>query len=269
MGRIVTIASQKGGVGKTTTTLNLGYSLSRFGNRVLLVDGDPQGGMTIATNLKKRTSLGLIDLVRGTCTPPEIVMAARDGVLSVAGVGRISPEDVFLLEESSRNGTLDQVLRELADGYDYVLFDAPAGIGGLVTSMLAVSQGVLLVVMARMLSLKTIPSFLGLVHWVRTHRNPALHLDGVILSMFVKESASETMLLDELRSSLPDEVFFKTIIPLDDLYEKASIKAVPVGMLPGGERGAKAYLDLAIEYREREMAQTGEGADNEHVAGLF
>lgn len=269
MARIITIASQKGGVGKTTTALNLGFSLSRFGSRVLLIDGDPQGGMSIATNVRKRTDKGLIDIVRDGLPPQEIVMTTRDPLLAVAGIGQPTPPEIFMLEESAHHGVLQQAVRSVAAPFDYVIIDAPAGIGSLVNSWLCASDGVILVVMARLLSLKTLPSFLSLTQWVRERHNPALRLDGVLMTMINREHACESELLEEFRTSIPEEVAFRTMIPADEMFERASIKSLPVALLPGGQQAAKCYLDLAVELKERELLYQRGGMADEPVAGLF
>jgi chromosome partitioning protein len=269
MGKVITIASQKGGVGKTTTALNLGYSLSRLGHRVLLLDADPQGGMTLATNLKRRTDRGLINMLMEEGLPGEIVMQTRDGVLSVAGIGRLEPEDVFMLDEFARNGKLTLAVKSLANGFDYLIVDAPGGVGGCVGSLLAASDGVIAVVLSRALSIKSLPLLLNLIRWVREHRQPALALEGVLLTMVDDRSEIEAELCRELRASLPEQLFFRSTIPYLGVFEKASVRSLPVGMLADGERAGRHYLELAWEIRERELRDKVAGGEDEHAAGLF
>lgn len=269
MGRIITIASQKGGVGKTTTTLNLGYSLSRFGNRVLLLDSDPQGGMTLATNLKKRTDLGLINMLVEGRQPSDIIMQTRDSSLAVAGIGRLDPEDVFMLDEFAKNGRLSAGVKKLAEGFDYLLIDAPAGVGGMVTSLLVASDSVIPVVLCRALAIKSLPLLLNLVNWVREHKNRDLVLEGVLMTMFDEGSEVERELFKEVRASLPEEILFRTTISFQGVYEKASVRSVPVGMLKEGQDGAKQYMNLAWEIKERELCNRETGGGDELVTGLF
>ena len=144
MARIVTVGSHKGGVGKTTTVLNLGHAFSRLGRRVLIVDADPQGGLALASNLKARARAGLAQALRGEATREQIVATTRDGLLSVAGAGGDQNTDVLELEAAAASGALGQLLRRLADGQDLVLVDAPAGVGrylhGLLLAMYDVLQ---------------------------------------------------------------------------------------------------------------------------------
>jgi len=123
MGKIIAIASQKGGVGKTTTALNLGYCMTRFGSKVLLIDGDPQGGMSIASNLSTQTNLGLMNLVKNTAKANEIVLTTRDKTMGILGLGRLQPDDVLLLENEARTGNLGMLIRTLTKGYDYIIID--------------------------------------------------------------------------------------------------------------------------------------------------
>lgn len=269
MRRIITIASQKGGVGKTTTALNLGYNLSRLGGRVLIVDGDPQGGISIASNLKKRTTKGIIDVLKKECRPQDIVMTTKENTLSIVGIGAMEPEDVLLFEAEATKGNLKELLRSLSLEYSYVLVDAPAGVGGIVMALLSASDSVIMVVQCRTLSLKTLPSFLKLVHWVKDRQNPALIFEGVVITMMNATNPYELQLYDEAKKIFPEEAFFRTMIPYDDLFEQASSRAVPITMLRGGKNTGSMYMDLAMELKEKELKREVGGEGDDDSQGLF
>ncbi|MHB8881536.1 MAG: ParA family protein [Thermodesulfovibrionales bacterium] len=269
MRRIITIASQKGGVGKTTTTLNLGYNLSRLGGRVLIVDGDPQGGISIASNLKKKTSKGIIDVLKKECNPRDIVMTTRENTLSVVGIGTMEPEDVLFFEAEAARGRLKELLRTLSLDYSYVLVDAPAGVGGIVMALLSASDSVIMVVQCRTLSLKTLPSFLKLVQWVKGRQNALLVFEGVVITMLNEKNPYELQLYDEAKKMFPEEAFFRTMIPYDDLFEQASSRAVPIAMLRGGKKAGSIYMDLAMELKERELKREMGGEGDDDAEGLF
>lgn len=167
MANIVSVASQKGGVGKTTTALNLAYSLSRFGERTLVLDADPQGSLAAAANLRKRTSRGLVDLLRNEASIDEVVVATRDGAMAMASLGAASADDVIAIEEWARTGKLAEVIRAIAGPYVNTVIDAPSGIGRLVETLLEVSHSVVVPVQPRNLTLKTLPAFLRAVQHVR------------------------------------------------------------------------------------------------------
>ncbi len=266
MGKIITVASHKGGVGKTTTALNLGFSLSRFGQKVLLVDADPQGGLALASNLKKRTNKGLIDLLKNNSAPKDVVISTRDKTMGVVGIGTTEPEDVFLFEKEARSGILGKMIRSLTEGYDYVFIDAPAGTGSIVTALLSISSSILMPINCRVIAVKTLPGFLKLIQRIRTKLNTELRIEGIVITM-ADDRESELEVYEEIRNSFPPSIIFETFIPFDENFETASSKAIPVGMLTGGEESAKAYMDLAIELKTRELHDSQKGISNEE--GLF
>jgi len=269
MGRVLTVASQKGGVGKTTTVLNLGYTLARLGNRVLLVDADPQGGIAIASNLRKKTNLGLAQLLQEQVSPSEVIIPTRSGSMSVLGSGVSEPGHTVWIEDAARTGRLEAVIESVSAGFDYVFLDAPAGVGGIVTALLGKSEGVILMLRCRSLLLKSLPIFLKLVRHVRSERNPDLRLEGALVTMWDGGNPLETDILNELVGTVPEALFFRTVIPNDPKFEEASLRAVPIILLHGGRETARPYLELALELKERELLRGTGGDGNEHAEGLF
>ena len=266
MGKIIMIASQKGGVGKTTTALNLGFSLSRFGGRVLLVDADVQGSLAVASNLRKRTDKGLIDVLKGNAEPKEVIATTRDGGMSVVGMGSPRTDDVMFFEEEAKKGNVGGLLRKLAVDFQYTLIDAPSGIGGTVTTLMGASDGVIATVQTKALAIKTLPSFLRAYQWSRDNLNRSLRFEGVLLTMVDEGSVLERQSFDEVKRAIPSEFFFGTWIPLNPVFEEATMRAIPVALLPEGQAAARPYIDLALEMRNRHAA---EGAHDAETAGLF
>ena len=269
MGKIIAIASQKGGVGKTITALNLGHCMSRFGSKVMLIDGDPQGAMGIASNLSKQTELGLMNLIKNTAKPEDIVFTTKEKLMSIVWLGSIQPSDVLLLEDEARNGTFGMLIQSLTEDYDYVIIDAPSGVGGIPASLLSISDGVIMTINCRAISLKTIPMFLKLIKSIKDRHNPKLTLEGVLITMFDSRSPLEKQILEEIKKSLPGDAFFKTMIPYSDYYEKASLHSVPIAMLPKGVQAARPYFELALELKERELMVEKEEVGDEDIVGLF
>ena len=273
MARVITVGSQKGGVGKSTTVLNLGYSLSRLGQRVLLVDADPQGGMSIATNLNRRSAQGLVQVLKGESAPFAAVVYSRERALAGLNTGIVEAEDAFYFEVACQANRLAPIFEALDRDFDYLLVDAPAGVGSIVHGLLLASQGVVLVVRCQTLLVKSLPAFLKVVQHVRETGNPDLRLTGALMTMRNPQDAFDEQLSHELAESFPPEVFFKTQIPFDPVYEMASQHSVPVARLKGALTGARvaaqAYTDLALEFRERDEACRAGAPADEDVEGLF
>lgn len=269
MATVLTVASQTGGAGKTTTALNLGYMLSRLGERVLLIDADPQGGLAVASNLGKRTSVGLVQVLRGELACDSAAATTRLENLAILGSGVCEPTDTADLEAASRDGSLVTTIGLCARPYTYAIIDAPAGVGSIVAAALAASNATLLVLRLRTLNLKTLPSFLRLLRHVREETNPRLRLEGALVTMRDASSALESELELELQSTLPEEMLLQVPVPLDPRFEEASLRALPVAMLPGGREPARAYLALALELKERELLRRVGGDADELAEGLF
>ena len=268
MKRVLTIASHKGGVGKTTTALNLAYSLGRIVGQVLLVDLDPQSGLAHATNLHRRTRRGLIDFLKREATAAEVRATTRDGVLTLVGTGEVAPADVGLLERAAVDGSLRTAVEELAEGFRYVVIDAPAGVGAVVRGILEGSDGTILVINCRAITVRAIPTFLALVQDVAGGANPGLRLEGVLISTFDARSSSEAGLLEEVRATLPSDLLFRTVLPHDEAVEEASLRSIPIALHRGGEAMARLYLDLALELRERELEMM-QGRSDDEEPSLF
>jgi len=266
MSRIITVASHKGGVGKTTTVLNLGHALAAMGHSVLLVDADPQGGLGHASNLTARSSAGLVGALRGTLTPHALPVRAREHRLSVVGNGVSGPEDVAFLEGQARDGGLADLLRELAAGQEVVLVDAPAGTGDYLDGLLRASDGLLGVTAARALSVRGLPALLQAFERARQH-HPGLRFEGLLLAMYDVVQVAEFDLKGQLQRELPAGALFGAVIPWVAAVESASQRCLPAALLPATQRVAAAYTQLALEWLARQPDQAPSEAREAY--GLF
>jgi chromosome partitioning protein len=269
MGKIIMVASQKGGVGKTTVSFNLAYNLGKMGNSVLLLDGDPQGGIAIASNLRNKTKLGILDIILGRCTYEEAIQKTKNGFMSVLGIGELSIEDVFNIEDKARSGELGTIIKEIAEKFNYIIIDTPAGIGTLVSSFMQISDELIMVINCKTFSLKTLPLFLKTIKDVKTKYNNKLELNGVIINMFKNGNELEKDILTKIKKVFPREVFYNTIIPYSDYFEKASMYSIPISMLTRRNNASKPFLELAMELKERETKNIKGGNDEEPIMGLF
>lgn len=269
MSRTITIASQKGGVGKTTVALNLGYCLGRMAGGTLLIDLDPQGGLALASNLRNRTRLGLFDIIKKRAAPEEALAEAADGSVTVLGLGEMAPSEITHFEEWAWDGTLGQAVADVSSRFHYILIDAPAGIGGPVHAALSVSQGVVMVCDCSALTLKSVPAFLGVVRHISEKFNPSLRLEGVLISLFDSANPAETAILEQVREIFPPGSLFNTIIPCDPAFEAASLDAVPAVLADPSSNLKRVFLDLAVELRERELAALNKALATDGPPRLF
>lgn len=247
MTTILTIASQKGGVGKTTTALNLGHSLSLLGKKVLIVDGDPQGGFSEACNLKKKTAKGLLHILDGSVQGTDAFQPLYNNGLSALGSGTITAEDVIAFEAAAVNGVLSRKIRELADGFDFVIIDAPVGVGTVVRALLSASDRYLTVINCKAATMKTLPRLLRTAEWVKNKVNADLRFLGVLVNMYNPAIPSEEKIYTYFSSSLSQKIFFDTVIPQSDQIEAAGFRSLPVAMLEKGSETAASFDAVAGE----------------------
>lgn len=259
MRKIITIASQKGGVGKTTTALNLGFSLSHRGHRVLVMEGDPQGALAIAGNLNENSRLGVIHLLRQGMPLDQVAALPEKRNLYLLGSGVRKPADALYLDQAARSGQLGDTIRKSGENFDYILIDAPTGINNISSVLLANSQSVIIPINCRGLSIQTLPLFLNLIQRIRKRRGPKLHLEGLLINMIDNRSAKEIEIYETIRNLFPPSVVFKTYIPFDERFEAASTEGVPVISVADGAAPFHWFLDLAQELVERESSHTQGG----------
>jgi chromosome partitioning protein len=235
-------------VGKTTTALNLGYSLSLAGSKVLIIDGDPQGGVALAVNLKTRTAKGLVHALKNNSSADEnVIEFLKKDSLAVAGVGIEQPEDIHFFEQAADDGSLGTLIKKLAVDFEYVLIDAPVGVGRIVKALLEVSDSYLLMINCKAGTVKSLPRLIKLAEWLKKNVNSNLELEGIITTMFDNKSQSEQKIYNHFKARLPEEFFLNTVIPFDSKFELASIKAIPVALLADGRSVAEPYMNLALE----------------------
>ena len=259
--RIIAVANQKGGVGKTTTAINLGTALAAAGHPVLLLDLDPQGnastGLGIPLAERVPGSYGLLqgapfaEVVRGTPVPGlTVVPATRDLAAAEIELSQ-SPRPQHCLKEA-----LAPALAR-GGGIGYVLIDCPPSLGMLTVNALVAAESVLVPLQCEFLALEGLSQVLNIVERVRTAFNPALRIQGVVLTMFDKRNNLSAQVRDDVRTHLGDAVY-DTIIPRNVRVSEAPSYGVPVLLHDFRCPGAQAYAHLAGELlrRERDMRES-------------
>ncbi len=253
MGHVLALANQKGGVGKTTTAVNLGAFLAAAGKRVLLVDLDPQANATSSLGIdRKNLPASTYDvLLGGLATELAIVVSKQVRLDLLPSAPALAGAEVELVSLMAREQRLGRVLEPVADLYDYVFIDCPPSLGLLtVNALTAARNGVLIPVQCEYLALEGLGQLLRTVYMVRDNLNPALVISGVVLTMFDSRTNLSRQVVAEVRRFFPAYVY-RTIVPRSiRLGEAPSYGETILDYAPDSP-GAQAYQALATEFMER------------------
>jgi chromosome partitioning protein len=265
MARRLVIASQKGGVGKTTVALNLAVALAERGRRTLLVDLDPQGAVGLSLAKGDTELAGLAELLSGIVSGTEAVVATRLAGLSLLPRGRLDATDVTSYEEAvSRPGALDEVFGTCEKGCDVLVVDTPSGLGRVTTAALACANFALLAFQTESLALRSVGQALAVIEHIQTMRNPGLRLVGILPTLVERDRAGSHGVLSEIWNGFPAAL--ETFVPRSDAFARASALGVPVGFLGGDAGGPEARrFDLLADEIEVRMSRL-EGTEKVHEA---
>jgi len=249
MGRIYTLVNQKGGVGKTTTAINLGAYLAYYGQRVLIVDLDPQANATSCLGVDKRTVKGgTYDVLIGASPAsvhilhnPRLKLSLLPSSPALAGA------EVELVAELARESRLKEAIRPLSERYDYILIDCPPSLGLLtLNGLVAARQGVIIPVQCEYLALEGIGQLTATLNRVRQAIFPELLIRGVVLTMFERRTKLSNDVVDEVRRHFPEHVF-DAVIPRSVRLAEAPSYGQPISLYAPDSSGARAYDALARE----------------------
>jgi len=245
MQRVIAIANQKGGVGKTTTAINVGALLAKSGKTVLLIDLDPQANMTSGIGLNKNNQKTIQDvLFNADEIRHAIIETEFDNLSIVPARPELATAEVDLVNELAREQRLKQALAKTE--FDYVLIDCPPALGLLTINALTAADDVLIPVQAEYFAMEGLGQLLHTVQRIRQALNPQLNLLGVLLTMYDTRTTLSEQVKDELMQHLPDKVF-NAIIPRNVRLAEAPSHGKPVHEHDRWSKGAKAYKQLVKE----------------------
>lgn len=249
MARIYTLVNQKGGVGKTTTAINLGAYLAEQGKRVLIVDIDPQANATSCLGVDKHTvEQGSYQaLLGGTPSASLILHNERLNLSLLPSSPALAGAEVELVDEDNRNTRLRTALNALQDRYDYILLDCPPSLGMLtINGLMAAQDGVVIPVQCEYLALEGLGQLTSTIQKVRTALYPELKVRGVVLTMFDRRTNLANDVVAEVNRHFP-ELVFKSVIPRSIRLAEAPSYGLPISAYAPESVGAKAYNALAEE----------------------
>ena len=251
MGKIIAITNQKGGVGKTTTAVNLSACVAEKGKRVLLVDIDPQGNATSGLGKNDHDGPTVYDVLIGGAGAGEAVVDTGFGTLSLIPTAiELAGAEIELVGVENREGLLKDALATLRDDYDYIFIDCPPSLSLLTLNALTAADSVLIPIQCEYYALEGVGQLVNTVKLMRKKLNPNLAVEGILLTMFDGRTNLCAQVVQEVRTHFREEAF-ETMIPRNVRLSEAPSYGLPIHLYDARCSGAKAYQELAQELLAR------------------
>jgi chromosome partitioning protein len=248
VGQTIACANQKGGVGKTTTVVNLASYLALAGARILVIDLDPQGNATSGLGVDRARDSSVYDAVIDAVALDELTVETQvEGLLLVPSSIALAGAEVELAPIEQRERRLDRLIEPIKDQYDYVFIDCPPSLGLLTVNALTAADSVLIPIQSEYYALEGLSQLVATVRLVREHLNPGLAIKGAVLTMYDNRTNLSADVAREVRNHLGDRVY-QTVIPRSVRLSEAPSHGVPVHLYAPTSKGAKAYEALAAEF---------------------
>jgi chromosome partitioning protein len=261
--RVIAVANQKGGVGKTTTTVNLSASLALSGSKVLLIDLDPQGNATMGSGVdKERVEASVYDWLVDGVPLEQVAQRCQAGYQLLPGGADLTAAELELLRQERREYRMRDRLAVAGQGYDYILIDCPPSLNILTLNALIAADGVLIPMQCEYFALEGLSALLETVEGVRRQANPGLAIEGLVRTMYDPRNSLTRDVSRQLLKHFGDQVF-RTVIPRNVRLAEAPSHGLPVILYDRHSRGAVAYMALAGEVRRRHHPEPRPPADAE------
>jgi len=253
MARVIAVVNQKGGVGKTTTSVNLAAALARAGRRVLLVDLDPQGNATMGSGVDKRvTARTVYHVLLGLGEIASIRLRAEGAGFDLVPANReLAGAEIELVELQNREGRLKSALTSVEGEYDFVFIDCPPSLSLLTLNGLVAAQSVLIPMQCEYYALEGLTDLIGTIKRVRANLNPTLQIAGLLRTMFDTRNTLAQQVSDQLEAHFGEKVY-RSIVPRNVRLAEAPSFGIPAVLRDPESKGSQAYLALAEEVMRRE-----------------
>ena len=247
MGRVISIANQKGGVGKTTTSINISTILAKKGKKVLLIDADPQGNATSGIGIEKKTDKSIYDVIIEETKIEEVVLETQIKNLKICPSNiNLAGAEVELVSMISREYRLKERLEENKENYDYIIIDCPPSLGLITLNAFTASDSVLIPVQCEYYALEGLEQLMNTVNLVKKHLNKELELEGAVLTMYDARTNLSNQVVKEVKNYFEDKVY-KTVIPRNVRLSEAPSFGMPISIYDPKSKGAKCYEKLTNE----------------------
>lgn len=248
MGKIISICNQKGGTGKTTTTVNLSAALAELGKKILIIDADPQGNATSGVGVNKNElELSVYDVLLHKATAEQAIVKNVFSGLDILPCNiSLTGAEIELVGALSRETRLKKAIEILSDQYDFLFIDSPPSLGLLTLNSLVASQSIIVPIQCEFYALEGVSQLLNTLNLVKDGLNPGLAIEGVLLTMADYRTNLTNEVINEIRQYFKDKVF-STIIPRNIRLSEAPSHGKPITQYDSGSIGAQKYRDLAKE----------------------
>lgn len=252
MGRIIAIANQKGGVGKTTTSINLSAALAEKGKKVLVIDMDPQGNTTSGLGLEDKNEIEntLYELMIGACTVEEAiiknVVEGLEGLDLIPSKVGLAAVEIELIDEEDKEYILRNAISSIVDKYDFIIIDCPPSLSMLTINPMTTANTVLVPIQCEYYALEGLSQLIYTINLVKERLNPDLDMEGVVFTMFDSRTNLSMQVVENVKENI-DEHVFKTIVPRNIRLAEAPSYGLPINIYEPKSAGAEAYRLLAQE----------------------
>lgn len=252
MGRIIAIANQKGGVGKTTTSINLSAAMAASGKKILVIDTDPQGNTTSGFGIEKNDLENTIyELMLSECSIKECILNdAIDGVSIIPSNVNLAAAEIELIGIDKKEFILKREVEWIKDSYDYIIIDCPPSLNLLTLNAMTTADSVLVPIQCEYYALEGLSQLIHTINLVKERLNPDLDMEGVVFTMYDSRTNLSAQVVENVKSHLNQRVF-ETVIPRNIRLAEAPSYGMPINMYDAKSAGAEAYMSLAGEILNR------------------